>query len=139
MTSTTSPTLEEYISSLSSRYTTLQDTRTISGITTSRKFNSYVYTRKLLIRKTLEDGPTHHKIYCTHCTNGMWVVDAKSTCSSLQLRHLFPLSLFIPMHPQAQIGYHVSKFKFGIWWIWIYIAWKCTSLRGVAISLRSRP
>lgn len=89
MTSTpTSPTLEEYITSLSGRYTSLQDSRTISGVTTSRRFNSYVYTRKLLIRKTLEDDPTHHKIFCTHCTNGMWVVDARSTSSSLQLRHI---------------------------------------------------
>ena len=83
-----SPTLEEYITSLSGRYMTLQDARTISGVSTSRKFNSYVYTRKLLIRKSLEDDPTHHKIFCTHCTKGMWVVDAKSTSSSLQLRHL---------------------------------------------------
>ena len=88
MSSATSPTLEKYITSLAGRYTTLKDDRTISGVTTSRKFNSYVYTRKLLIRKTLDDDLTHHKIYCTHCMTGIWQVDAKSTNSSLQLRHI---------------------------------------------------
>ena len=81
-------TAEEYISSLAGRYTTLQDSHTVSGTNASRKFNSYVYSRKLLIRKTLEDDPNHHRIHCTHCTKGMWKVDSESTTSSLQLRHL---------------------------------------------------
>ena len=73
--STASPTLEEYLTSLAGRYATLQDSRTVSGVTTSKKFNSYAYTRKLLIRKTIENDPTKHKIHCTHCTKGMWIVE----------------------------------------------------------------
>ena len=81
-------TAEEYITFLAGRFSDLQDSYTVSGITTSRKFNSYVYTRKLLIRKSLEDDPAHYKIHCTHCTKGMWIVSASSTSSSLQLRHI---------------------------------------------------
>ena len=81
-------TAEEFITSLAGRYSTLQNTRTVSGVTTSRKFNSYVYTCKLLIRQSLEDDPTHHRIYCTHCIKGTWIVDSTSTSSSLQLRHI---------------------------------------------------
>ena len=81
-------TTEEYLTFLAGRFSTLEDSRTISGITTSRKFNSYVYTRKILIRKSLENDSTHHQISCTHCTNRSWTVKASSTSSSLQLRHL---------------------------------------------------
>ena len=62
--------------------TTLQDPRTISGVASSRKFNSYAYTRKLLIRKTLGDDPTHHKINCGY------IVCSEYTNTSLQLRHI---------------------------------------------------
>ena len=85
---TTPRTPEEFITFLAGRYASLQDARTVSGTRASRKFNSYVYTRKLLIHKTLQDDPGHHKIFCTHCTKGQWTVDARSTTSSLQLRHI---------------------------------------------------
>ncbi|KAF8432009.1 hypothetical protein BGX38DRAFT_1276999 [Terfezia claveryi] len=49
---------DEYIAALAGRYATLQDSRTISGTAASRKFSSYVYTRKILIRKTLEHDET---------------------------------------------------------------------------------
>ena len=87
--STSNPrTLEQCIDSLAGRYTMLQDSHTISGTNGSRKFNSYVYQRKLLIRKTIPNDETHHLILCTHCTKGKWRVNAESTTSSLQLRHL---------------------------------------------------
>ena len=76
------------ITALAGRYATLQDSRTVSGTSSARKFGSYVYTRKLLIRKSLENNESRHIIYCTHYTKGEWTVDAKSTTSSLQLCHL---------------------------------------------------
>ena len=54
----------------------------------ARRVNSYIYTRKLLIRKSMEDDPGHHNIYCTHCTRVPWKVAAKFTTTSAQVRHL---------------------------------------------------
>jgi len=66
----TACTAEEYIVALAGLYATLQDSRTVSGTSSARKFGSYVYTLKLLIRKSLENNESRHIIYCTHCKKG---------------------------------------------------------------------
>ena len=76
---------EKFTTFLAGRYASLQDARTVSGTRASRKFNSYVYTRKLLIRKTLQDDPGLHRIFCTHCTKGQWTVDAFYKVESLEI------------------------------------------------------
>ena len=55
MSSTMGSTIQEFITSLAGRYDQLNDSDTISG-ESSRRFNTYVYSRKLLIRKCLEDS-----------------------------------------------------------------------------------
>ena len=54
---------KDFITSLSGRYNELQDANTLS-----HRFTSYIYSRKLLIRKSIEGDPLYHLIYCTHCT-----------------------------------------------------------------------
>lgn len=106
--STTAPIIQEFIASLAGRYDQLHDAQTISG-ESSRRFNTYIYSRKLLIRKSTEDDSGlhwqqlrplfqvlilieervgHHLIYCTHCNRGPWRVPANFTTTSAQLRHL---------------------------------------------------
>lgn len=46
------------------------------------------YIQNLLEPKSLENNEPQHLIYCTHCTRGEWTVQAKSTTSTLHLRHL---------------------------------------------------
>ena len=87
MSSTTALIVQEYISSLAGRYNKLNDVETISG-ESLRRFNTYIYSRKLLIRKSIPDDPAHHLIYCTHCTHAPWRVPATFTTTSAQLRHL---------------------------------------------------
>ena len=72
--SSMSRTAEEYLNSIAGRYSILQDSHTISGTNTSRKFNSYIYQRKILLRKSIPDNETHHMIFCTHCSRGKWKV-----------------------------------------------------------------
>lgn len=80
------PAVQEFIASLTGRYQELQDGYTVSG-TGSRRFSNYLYSRKLLIRKSIQDEPGCHHIYCTHCTQLPWKVAAKFTTTSAQLRH----------------------------------------------------
>ena len=94
---------EEYITNLAGRYDTLLDIRTISGQPLQKKFASYIYSRRLLIRKTLADDPTHHQISCTHCTRGTWIVESRSTTSSLQIRH------FRTRHKSLPLNYEEEK------------------------------
>ena len=98
---------EEYIASLAGRYNTLQDSRTISGTAASWKFNRYAYTCKLLLRKTLENDSDHHVIYCTYCTSrkGFWKIDAQSTTTSLQLRHLRQQYSSLPTSQEEELRY----------------------------------
>ena len=74
---------QEFIASLAGRYQGLQDGYTVSG-TGSHRFSNYLYSRKLLIRKSIQDEPERPSIYCTHCTRK---VAAKFTTTSAQLRH----------------------------------------------------
>lgn len=62
---------DDFIASLASQYDTLNDTYTITGSVPSRKFNSYIYSRKLLMRKTIDNDEDHHMIFCTHCTKSV--------------------------------------------------------------------
>lgn len=87
MSSTTAIILQECISSLSGRHDQLNDAQTVSG-ESSRRFNTYIYSRKLLIRKSIVEDQTHHLIYCTHCTRAPWRVSVIFTTTSAQLRHL---------------------------------------------------
>jgi len=98
-----SRTPDEYIAALAGQYASLQDSCTVSGTATSRKFSSYVYTRKLLIRKSLEHDESKHIIFCTHCTRGEWMVEAKSTTSSLQIRHLRQRHPLLPTSQEEEI------------------------------------
>jgi len=51
----TTSTVQDYIASLAGRYEELQDSHVVSG-EGSRRFNNYVYSRKLLIRKSVDDS-----------------------------------------------------------------------------------
>ena len=64
-------TKEEFVANLAGRYSTLHDEQTITGMAPTRKFNSYIYSRRLLLRKTIEGDEEFHMIYCTHCTKGV--------------------------------------------------------------------
>ena len=90
------PAVQEFLASLTGRYQELQDGYTVSG-TGSRRFSNYLYSRKLLIRKSIQDEPGRHHIYCTHCTRLPWKVAAKFTTTSAQLRH------FRHHHPRLPI------------------------------------
>jgi len=48
-------TVQDYIASLAGRYEELQDSHVVSG-ESSRRFNNYIYSRKLLIRKAVDDS-----------------------------------------------------------------------------------
>lgn len=41
-----------------------------------------------MVRKSIDDDPNHHLIYCTHCTRAPWRVSVDFTTTSAQLRHL---------------------------------------------------
>jgi len=87
--------VQEFISSLAGRWEELQDGYTVSGAGSIR-FNTYVYMRKLLIRKSMEDDLAHHQIYCTHCLRSPWRVSARFTTTSTQLQHLHKHHPWLP-------------------------------------------
>ena len=89
----------DFIASLAGRYNQLQDSNTISS---TKRFNSYLYTRKLVIRKLIPNDPglsllintsikliciDHELIYCTHCKREPWKVPTNFTTTSGLLRH----------------------------------------------------
>lgn len=70
----------------------LKDGNTITPVTDrdQRKFRSYLYNRKLLLRKKTSD-PETHEIFCTQCPSsslhGYWKTPAARTTSSHLLVH----------------------------------------------------
>lgn len=70
----------------------LKDEDTITPVTDrdQRKFRSYLYNRKLLLRKKTSD-PETHEIFCTQCPSsslhGYWKTPASRTTSSHLLVH----------------------------------------------------
>lgn len=70
----------------------LKDENTITPVTDrdQRKFRSYLYNRKLLLRKKTSD-PETHEIFCTQCSSsslhGYWKTPATRTTSSHLLVH----------------------------------------------------
>ena len=99
------PAVQEFIASLAGRYQELQDGYTVSGAG-SRRFSNYLYSRKLIIRKSIQDEPGCHHIYCTHCTWLPWKVAAKFTTTSTQLRH------FQQHHPRLPTTQEEENRKF---------------------------
>lgn len=92
------PAVQDFITSLAGRYEELQDSNIVSG-EASRRFNNYIYSRKLLVRKAVEDDAGYHVIYCTHCHRAPWRVHSNFTTSSTQLRHL---RKYYPQLPTTQ-------------------------------------
>ena len=56
MSSTPASAIQGFLTFLAGRYDQLYDTETVSGEST-RRFNTYIYSRKLLIRKSILNDP----------------------------------------------------------------------------------
>lgn len=41
-----------------------------------------------MIRKSIDNDPRHHLVYCTHCTNAPWRVPVKFIATRTLLSHL---------------------------------------------------
>ena len=54
----------------------------------SRRYNHYIYSRNLMIRKSIDNDPHHHLVYCTHCTRIPWRVPVKFIATRTLLSHL---------------------------------------------------